>query len=395
MACSYAGRVQALSSVITLAVMAAGLAYGIRGLHRKRRNERILAKLPSSLESWRRPNTIGIDDDSLWENADDILREAGLIQWPSMGKEISSSQKLPENACHSQNGYSFITPCRNAAMKGPGTRQSLGKFMYLNPLKRAARTAEGTDVIVRVMAIKNHGQPQLNLLRKLATGPQVLLSNNHTLPMLQEIRFEYITFATFPKVGESMMDMYGRIWPRNSVDDVLDMIAQALEGLAYIHSMNIAHRDAFCDNFLVQWHPESLRTMEVSVSKPRVFLIDFEVATSFEANCPQNERLCMGCPTGSSLVESETYARQRIPEMDSNELYDPFKLDVWQLSVGFDNLKSTIEPIDSVFEVMRSMDPTMRLDANEALARLTSIIHNMPPVSLLIPFEMLEDPMDF
>ncbi|TFY59007.1 hypothetical protein EVG20_g7948 [Dentipellis fragilis] len=374
MSCIHSGRIQAFISVIALSVMA-GIAFSALGLRRKRRNERILAKLPSNLEAWRRPNTIDSDDETIWKDADDILREAGLIQWPYMGEEIGSSQGIPVNTCHSQNGYSYVTPCRDVATKGPGTRHSLGRFMYLNPLKRAARTTQGTDVIVRVMAIRNHGRPQLNILRKLATGPQILLSNNHTLPILQEIHFEYISFATFPKVGESMLDVYGRIWPRNSVGDVLDMITQALE-------------DAFSDNFLVQWHPESLRTMEVSVSKPRVFLIDFEVATSFEADCPKNERLCTGCPMGSSLIQSETYARPRIPEMNSNEPYDPFKLDVWQLGTA-------IEPIDNILDAMKALDSAVRLDANDVLAKLTSAIHHMPPLSLLIPFEMLEDPMDF
>lgn len=70
-------------------------------------------------------------------------------------------------------------------------------------------------------------------------------------------------------------------------------------GLTFIHKSNISHRVcvhpskysinfSLCwypgripPHFLVQWHAESMRTMPIPVSCPRVFLIDFEVAISF------------------------------------------------------------------------------------------------------------------
>jgi hypothetical protein len=86
-------------------------------------------------------------------------------------------------------------------------------------------------------------------------------------------------------------------------------------------------QDAFYDNFVAQWHPESMRTMKVPISRPRVYLIDFETAVQFPAGCPPNERVSVGLP----VPIAEKYARPRAPEFASGEAYCPFKLDVWQL----------------------------------------------------------------
>ena len=92
-------------------------------------------------------------------------------------------------------------------------------------------------------------------------------------------------------------------------------------------------QDAFKDNFVIQWHPESLRTMKVSISRPRVYLINFETAVQFPTGCPLTERVSVGC-----LVAGE-YFRPRAPELDSGKAYSSFKLDVWQLGYSFSILK--------------------------------------------------------
>ena len=95
-------------------------------------------------------------------------------------------------------------------------------------------------------------------------------------------------------------------------------------------------KDAFRSNFLVQWHPESLLAGTVSASKPRVYIIDFELAVQFPAECPSGERLCTGVPCGGSMTDPTAYCRPRIPEMLAEDIpYDPFKLDVWQIGSDF------------------------------------------------------------
>ena len=144
--------------------------------------------------------------------------------------------------------------------------------------------------------------------------------------------------------------------------------------------------------------------MKISFTRPRVYLIDFEVAIQFPAECPETERVSMGPPLGGSFTEPEQYARPHAPEFASGIAYSPFKLDVWQLGISFSDFKvrhsfyifvifllnaslafqSTIPAIDEVLVGMTNIDPVYRLDAKEALDKLGIVMCSMTPESLLI-----------
>ena len=79
--------------------------------------------------------------------------------------------------------------------------------------------------------------------------------------------------------------------------------------------------------------------MTISFTRPRVYLIDFEVAIQFPVECPDSERVSMGLPLGGSFPEPEYYARPHAPEFASGIAYNPFKLDVWQLGNSFSDFK--------------------------------------------------------
>ena len=97
----------------------------------------------------------------------------------------------------------------------------------------------------------------------------------------------------------------------------------------------LCFKDAFRDNFVVQWYPESLATMKIPITRPRVYLIDFEVAIQFPEESPETERVSMGLPFGGSFsTELEKYGRRHAPEFASGIAYKPFKLDVWHLARG-------------------------------------------------------------
>ena len=88
---------------------------------------------------------------------------------------------------------------------------------------------------------------------------------------------------------------------------------------------------------MIQYHPESLRTMKVPVSRPRVFLIDFEVAVEFASDCPYEACLCIGPPAGGSIGPGD-WGRPLPSEVSSGKTYSPFKLDVWQFGFSFTGL---------------------------------------------------------
>ena len=71
--------------------------------------------------------------------------------------------------------------------------------------------------------------------------------------------------------------------------------------------------------------------MKIAMSRPRVYLIDFEVAVEFPSDCPADQCVSIGLPIGGSVPQPEMYSRPCPPELVSGKPYCPFKLDVWQL----------------------------------------------------------------
>ncbi|KAF8806766.1 hypothetical protein BYT27DRAFT_7100370 [Phlegmacium glaucopus] len=365
---------------------------------KRRRLRRIL---PSNLDTWRQPGKCPEAEEKVWMDLDQVFRDAGFTLWPHA---FFSILKAPGSEFPLSSGFGYAVSSRQ--MEAPnsiGTVGRLRSFEYNNPLSRAARTRDGHDVIIRVIVLGNEGHEHLKILRRIAAREKSLLNNNHALPMFAEFVFEDIIFGVFPKVGSGMTLAYGW-WPKNSVGNIVEMLMQMLEALDFIHGMNIAHRDAFRDNFLIQWHPESLLDMKISPSCSRVYLIDFEVAIEFPPECIADECVVTGYPIGGSFSQPEMYSRPHAPEFASGKAYSPFKLDVWQLGNSFSDFKvgrrllfihflySTVPAIDEVLVAMTDADPGRRFGSKEALDKLRAVVHSMTPESLLIkPVVLGED----
>ncbi|KIP02646.1 hypothetical protein PHLGIDRAFT_122298 [Phlebiopsis gigantea 11061_1 CR5-6] len=143
-------------------------------------------------------------------------------------------------------------------------------------------------------------------------------------------------------------------------------------------------QDAFKSNFVIQWSPESFKAKSMPVSRPRVYLIDFEVAIDFPEGYPIDQRVCVGIPTEGLLTNPDKYARQRPPETESGMPYDPFRLDVWQLGTSFADFTSR-EDIDEVLVRMIEPNAEIRLTAAEALDKLVERVSAVSPKARLIP----------
>ncbi|CAL1711544.1 unnamed protein product [Somion occarium] len=344
-------------------------------------------KLPLNLSDWRDPGDTP-ECEAIWESLDPVLRKHGLEQWTHTENQFLDS---PQRSYPLASGFAYVTPSRGVN-RGLGAAEELTWFQYINPILRIARTADGHDVAIRVIIVNQDGHEQLKFLKRIAAGPLSLLSSNHTLPMLRVFHYEDITFGIFPRTAGCMEEAFGS-WPRNSVGDVLDMVLQALEGLAFIHDLGIAHRDADKSNFLLHWYPESLRTMTVAISRPRVYLIDFEVAVDFPPECPVQARVSVGPPSGGTITITDKWGRPLPPEVESGRPYNPFKLDVWQLGYGFITFRSTIPAIDKILAELVLDDPVARPTSSEALAKLSNVVNSMPPEALLLkPVKLKVEP---
>ncbi|KAJ3017153.1 hypothetical protein NUW54_g649 [Trametes sanguinea] len=258
------------------------------------------------------------------------------------------------------SGFACVIPDRGINEVTGGVKD-LFSFRYMNPLCRPARKRGKQDVFVGVLSMGDRGDNYVDILKAIAMGPFALLSD----------------------AGR----MYDG-WPKNSVGDVLDMILQCLEALSFIHRMTIAHMDAFKDNFLFQWHPESLKTGHPPCGRPRVYLTDLEVAVMVPSGVPFEECRVSGYPTGGSYPEdTKLYARPVPPEVPSGNPYDPFKLDVWQSGTSLSDFKSTIPSIDRILEDLRLPDAAARPSSFDALRALSKILADMTPNALMIPPE--------
>ena len=63
-------------------------------------------------------------------------------------------------------------------------------------------------------------------------------------------------------------------------------------------------------------------------------MIDFETAIDFDAYADQQACLTRGWP-----FPKEVYERPLAPELESDDSYCPFKLDIWQFANGFRNMR--------------------------------------------------------
>ena len=120
------------------------------------------------------------------------------------------------------------------------------------------------------------------------------------------------------------------------------------QAIVFVHNLGIAHRvsdslyvsaspltidkDLCKSNYVVQWHPESLSTMRVPLSRSRVFLTGFKMAHEFPPDMPSEKRMLTGPPI-------DDYQRPIPPEIACGKPYDPFKADVWQLAESFSDFK--------------------------------------------------------
>ena len=84
-------------------------------------------------------------------------------------------------------------------------------------------------MILRVLAIGDVGRDHIRILEFISKGPIPFLHSCHTLPLLDLIHLEDITFGVFPKAATSADHLYGDQVEGTSVHDILDIIVQCLE----------------------------------------------------------------------------------------------------------------------------------------------------------------------
>ncbi|KAG8926388.1 hypothetical protein FRC01_008928 [Tulasnella sp. 417] len=161
-------------------------------------------------------------------------------------------------------------------------------------------------------------------------------SRNHAVPLL-----DVVEDPTDPDGVILVLPMLRRIDSPlpGSVKECLELVEQTLEGLVFLHELQVAHRDCAWGNIMMDgralfpngWHPQGFRTSKDGkapvpipslreVDRVRYYFIDFGISTV-------GEDMTVGTP-----------GQERAPELSADIPYDPYKLDVYILGMAYKRL---------------------------------------------------------
>jgi len=170
-------------------------------------------------------------------------------------------------------------------------------------------------------------------------------------------------------------------------------VKQFLEGLQHIHSLKMAHRDACKGNMMMDasnvvpngWH--MVRSWSEDGTKPityvprssvsvRYYFVDFGLSVFVN---PSN-------PTATEVVGQD----RTVPEFkNSEEPYNPWKLDIYQLGNAFKTqlveAYKELDFLEPLISKMTDQEPEKRPSATEAVQLLESIskdVDESAPITL-------------
>ncbi|KAF8520610.1 kinase-like domain-containing protein [Hysterangium stoloniferum] len=300
--------------------------------------------------------------DAIWQQLESFFLEQGLILWVTSRDYILRPPNDNER-CPDPFAYRI------------GVSDEIDHKPFFALIKNSmcpARTLDDRDVLIKLVAKGNDGLNHLEALRRLAIGSVGSRGDNHTVPVLRIITLEDMTFVIFPLMAPGFtLGWY------NQLHETIDAATQLLEGLAFVHSRLVAHRDIGDDNVLINF-VNGPRVREGTTGPfrchfpVRYYLNDFEFAACFTEHSPPSAHLVSGIPIHPRPIEH--YGRIPAPEMLSGTPYCPFKCDVWQMGMlfceTFNQISALPSEIKQIYLEMANDNPLSRPTAAIALDRL-------------------------
>jgi serine/threonine protein kinase len=171
--------------------------------------------------------------------------------------------------------------------------------------------------------------------------------------------------------------------PFEVVEEVLDFADQILEGLVFMHSHGVAHRDCSLKNVLLDathmyplgFHPvEDVYLDDITTLAPviprleagvKYYFVDYGISSYFPAGSQRE------------LVLGVAGRDQDVPELSNNVPYDPFKVDIFTvgnvLRSEFQTNYTNLRFFTPLIEHMTQTDPSRRPSAEQALQQWRAI----------------------
>ncbi|KAI9059877.1 kinase-like protein [Trametes sanguinea] len=230
----------------------------------------------------------------------------------------------------------------------------------------ATRTA--TRELVAIKSFLRHGQ-EMHIAQFFAS---ITDTQNHCVPIHEILPDPYD-----PHLGLMVMPF---LRPCNNpefgtVGDVIEFVDQTLEGLVFMHSHNVAHRDVAAANIMMDakpLYPNGYHPVRIGHTRDalypvtalpragrdiRYFYIDFGLSSWF--------------PKGTSTFVTGKVGRDGdVPELSDKIPYDAFKVDIFALGnvyfTEFVQKYKNVEFLESLIEQMKRVRPQERPTAEQA-----------------------------
>ncbi|EJD54038.1 hypothetical protein AURDEDRAFT_157291 [Auricularia subglabra TFB-10046 SS5] len=269
--------------------------------------------------------------------------------------------------------------------------------IFSSPAICPARTADGRDVVIRLITIGDDGKDHKEALERLSTGNVASVIGNHAVPVLQWLHLDELTFAVFPYL--STLDPTP-LYAFENLQDMTRHLLQMLEAIAFCHSKFVAHRDVFPGNFMsnfcggVGFDFIGFYERDKGPVRPfrslfpfMVYLIDFEMAVCFDPKSAPSTQVVSSKPY-LEITPDTGYLRPAAPELVDDQPYNPFMLDVWQLGTYFADVGQTSTLPPSVLSLIARMTapvPAERPTVAECLKEWRQIMSSFTHEELLAP----------
>ncbi|KAF8706867.1 Protein kinase domain, partial [Rhizoctonia solani] len=176
------------------------------------------------------------------------------------------------------------------------------------------------------------GRYELDILRRFSSTQLSNIEENHVVPILDDFKIPDIEGGDFYVMP--LLTPYDRP-PFQSLDEIYDFLRQVFEGLLFLHSYGVAHRDIASANIMMdarplyyeQFHPlhpaftldgkHLARTRSRTEASVKYYFIDFGFSFLHQDG-------------GLNLAQGKE-AREPAPEQLAGSPYNPFVADVYQL----------------------------------------------------------------
>ncbi|KAF4610824.1 hypothetical protein D9613_007278 [Agrocybe pediades] len=237
-------------------------------------------------------------------------------------------------------------------------------FEGYTPFVRAARDTKGREVVIKLIS-DGRASPELEILKFLNTEKAREDPRNHTIPVIEFLTLETLTFVVMPRWGDLCLAGFA------TVHEVLHFAKIFLEAFVFLHENRIAHLDFLEQNAAIDaLYPSRPRRDIEGLRDPssaRYCVMDFDYSSRYSADMSLDD-------------VRETKPVDRLG--NSPEPYNPFAVDFYacasRLQRWTRHIENVVPELGSFFEKVMQVDLKRGTQASEALQSFMELYNKVP-----------------